>query len=101
MWFFWAGWLIQTVSGRSRIFGLAVGAESVRVSGAGLRRGSCVAFGGFVGGQAVVHVGGCVQTDAGVAVLVVVPVDEGVHELPCVGQGSEAFGERRARTSTS
>jgi hypothetical protein len=60
-------------------------AEAVRVSGAGLRQYRAP-VGGFVGGQPEVHIGGGVQPDAGVTMLVVVPVGEGIHELPCLGK---------------
>lgn len=43
----------------------------MRVLGAGLGKYRAP-VGGFVGGQPEVHVGGCVQTDAGVTMLVVV-----------------------------
>jgi hypothetical protein len=57
----------------------------VRVSGAGLGQYRAP-VGGFVGGQPEVHIGGGVQPDAGVTMLVVVPVGEGIHELPCLGK---------------
>ena len=48
---------------------------------------------GDSGGVAVVDIGGGVQPDAGVAVVVVVAVDESVHELLRVDPGAESFGE--------
>ena len=79
---FWAGRLIQAVSGRSRIFGAPTVPKRCGCRARAWVRGAPV--GGFVGGQPEVHVGGCVQTDAGVTMLVVVPVGEGVHELSCL-----------------
>ena len=38
-------------------------------------------------GQAVEHIGGGVQTDPAVALLVVVPTDEFVDEILCVVEG--------------
>jgi hypothetical protein len=43
-----------------------------------------------------VHVGGGVQAYAGMAMFVVVPMDERVHELSCVADGPEPLRERRA-----
>ena len=63
--------------------GGAGGGEAVRVSGAGLGQYRAP-VGGFVGVQPEVHVGGCVEPDPGVTMLVVVPVGEGVHEFTCL-----------------
>ena len=79
----WAGRLIQTVSGRSEDLRRRGGAEAVRVPGTGVgEHGASV--GGFVGSQPVAHVGGGMQSDAGVTMFVVVPVGEEFHELPCI-----------------
>lgn len=65
----------------------AVGFECVGVVEDGLAVGSD----GVV--VAVVDAGGCVVADAGVAVVVVVVVEEGVGEAAGVGEAGEPFGE--------
>ena len=53
------------------------------------------------GGSPVVDVGGGMQPDAGVAMLVVVVIEERVGEAAGVVDAGEAFRERRASTSMS
>jgi len=57
------------------------GAEPFGMGLAGRGQG-CLTFGMLGGGEAVVNVGRGVQPDPGVAVMMVISVDEGVHELP-------------------
>ncbi len=54
-----------------------------RVSGAWVGH-DCAPLGSFFGGQPAVDVGRGVASDAGVAMLVVVPLGEGFHKFPCL-----------------
>jgi hypothetical protein len=69
------GLLIQVVPGR------------VRILGSELAENRC---------EAVVNVGGGVQTDAGMAVIVVVTINEVGHECPRGADGAESFRETGA-----
>lgn len=57
------------------------------------RRGSPGSFGGLLAGEAEVDVGGPVQPDAAVPMIVVVPGDERVEEVPSVMNRAEPLGE--------
>lgn len=57
--------------------------KAVRVSGTSVGEHG-TSFGGFIGGQPVVNICRGVQSDAGVTMLVVVPLGEDVHELSCL-----------------
>ena len=70
-------------------------AESGRVRLERSGQGGC-SLGPDLGGGAVVHAGWGVQPDAGVAVHVVVVIEERFAEHACVVDGSEAGRERRA-----
>src|SRR4051812_18828101 len=87
-------WLVDPGGvGQVDDLGAAAGGKPLGMSCAGLVEGG-VAFGVSGRGEAVVDVGGGVQTDAGVAVVMVVAVEESVHELLRVGKRAEPFGER-------
>ena len=61
------------------------GAEAMRMPSTG-RIEYLPTFGSLVGGQTEVDVGGRVKSNTGVAMLVVVPVCELDHELPCLAE---------------
>ena len=79
---FWVGRLIQAVSGSARIFGDTT-VQKRCGCWARLRSAPCAGR-RLVVGQTEVHIGGCVQTDAAVTMLVVVPLGEQVHEISCL-----------------
>jgi len=64
----------------------------VRVRGASGRQ-NCGAVLGRGGREAVVNVGGGVQTDAGMAMIVVVTINEVGHESAGVAEARESFRE--------
>ena len=75
-------------------FGVGGGGETFGVFRAGCSEG-CRAFLGYAGGVAVVEICGRVEADAGVLVMMVVPVHKTADECSGVVDRGEAFGEFR------
>ena len=80
--------------GQGEDLGVGGGGEPLGVSGSGV--GQDLAAGHALGcGEAVVDIGGGVQADAAVVVLVVVGLHELVHEVPGVLDRAESLREDR------
>lgn len=88
-------WFVDPcLPGQGQDLGIGGGAETV-----GIFAPSCTQrVGTFLcnpGGEAVMHVGGCVEPDAGMLVVMVIPIHQSADERPRITQRGEALGERR------